>query len=78
MMCYVANNNKTFRRKRGVREGTMASSRPAAVAQDSPPATRVALRVNAVRKTFGSLEAIKNISIDIADGEFISLLGPSG
>ena len=56
----------------------MASSRPASVARDSAPTTKVALRVAGVRKAFGTLEAIKNISIDIADGEFVSLLGPSG
>jgi NitT/TauT family transport system ATP-binding protein len=56
----------------------MASSRPAAVARDSASAAKVALRVASVRKAFGPLEAIKNISINIADGEFISLLGPSG
>jgi NitT/TauT family transport system ATP-binding protein len=45
---------------------------------DSRPSTEVALRVAGVRKLFGELEAIKNISLDIADGEFVSLLGPSG
>jgi len=39
---------------------------------------QITLRVSNVRKVFGTLEAIKNISIDIADGEFVSLLGPSG
>jgi len=42
------------------------------------PAAKVALRVAQVRKVFGTLEAIKNISVDVADGEFISVLGPSG
>jgi NitT/TauT family transport system ATP-binding protein len=56
----------------------MASSRLAAVARDGALTAKVALRVTSVRKAFGPLEAIKNISIDIADGEFISLLGPSG
>ncbi len=37
-----------------------------------------ALRVTGVRKVFGKLEAIKSVSVDIADGEFVSLLGPSG
>jgi NitT/TauT family transport system ATP-binding protein len=37
-----------------------------------------ALRVAGVRKVFGKLEAIKSVSVDIADGEFVSLLGPSG
>jgi len=42
------------------------------------PASESALRIESVRKNFGKLEAIRNISLDIADGEFVSLLGPSG
>jgi len=46
--------------------------------RDRTPAAKVALRLAEVRKVFGTLEAIKNISAEVADGEFISLLGPSG
>lgn len=31
-----------------------------------------------VSKSFGSVQAISNLSIDIADGEFVVLLGPTG
>jgi multiple sugar transport system ATP-binding protein len=31
-----------------------------------------------VRKTYGAVEAIRGVSIDIADGEFVILVGPSG
>ena len=31
-----------------------------------------------VRKRFGDIEAIKDLSISIADGEFLVILGPSG
>ena len=34
--------------------------------------------LNQVRKSYGSVEAIKGIDIAIADGEFLVLLGPSG
>ena len=37
---------------------------------------RIAL--NDVRKTYGTVEAIKGVSLDIADGELIVLVGPSG
>src|SRR5271165_411809 len=31
-----------------------------------------------VRKAYGGLEVIHGVSIDIADGEFVTLVGPSG
>ena len=31
-----------------------------------------------VRKSFGAVEVLKGVSLDIADGEFLTLLGPSG
>ena len=31
-----------------------------------------------VRKSFGAVEVLKDVSLDIADGEFLTLLGPSG
>jgi multiple sugar transport system ATP-binding protein len=34
--------------------------------------------LNSVSKKFGSKQAIANVSIDIADGEFVVLLGPTG
>jgi ABC-type Fe3+/spermidine/putrescine transport system ATPase subunit len=36
------------------------------------------LRVTEVEKRFGDFEAVKNVSIEIAHGEFFALLGPSG
>jgi NitT/TauT family transport system ATP-binding protein len=54
------------------------ASRRAMSERDRTPAVKVALRLAEVRKVFGTLEAIKNISVEVAAGEFISLLGPSG
>ena len=34
--------------------------------------------LNKVSKSFGNLKAVKEVTIDIASGEFFSLLGPSG
>jgi NitT/TauT family transport system ATP-binding protein len=42
------------------------------------PAASTLLRVDAVRKVYQQTEAIRNVSIEVADGEFLSLLGPSG
>jgi NitT/TauT family transport system ATP-binding protein len=53
-----------------------ASTAPAERTTDGPPSA--ALRIKAVRKFYQDLEAIRNISFDVADGEFLSLLGPSG
>jgi spermidine/putrescine transport system ATP-binding protein len=38
----------------------------------------VAISLQGVRKSFGDVRAVDGISLDIADGEFITLLGPSG
>ena len=37
-----------------------------------------AVRLEAVRKVFGDTEAVAGIDLEIADGEFFSMLGPSG
>ena len=36
------------------------------------------VRVTGLRKTFGSVEALKGLSFELADGEFFCLLGPPG
>ncbi|MCC8428468.1 ABC transporter ATP-binding protein [Reyranella aquatilis] len=36
------------------------------------------ISIEAVRKNFGPVEVLKDISLEIADGEFLTLLGPSG
>ena len=38
----------------------------------------VAISIQGVRKSFGDVRAVDDISLDIAEGEFITLLGPSG
>jgi ABC-type Fe3+/spermidine/putrescine transport system ATPase subunit len=38
----------------------------------------LSIRIVGVSKRFGSLEAVKNVSLEIRKGEFFTLLGPSG
>ena len=37
-----------------------------------------ALEIRDLRKSFGSVEVVRGVSIDSADGEFVVLVGPSG
>ncbi|HET7848379.1 MAG TPA: ABC transporter ATP-binding protein [Pseudolabrys sp.] len=44
----------------------------------APVAGAPALSVRNVRKLYNELEAIRNVSLEVAQNEFVSLLGPSG
>lgn len=57
----------------GGRKRERASSSPASLAA-SPPA--VAIR--GLTRTFGSIVALSEVSLAVAEGEFVVLLGPSG
>src|SRR5689334_12780967 len=50
------------------------------LSQDRAPsaAGALALRITALKKSYGDLEAIREISFDVHEGEFLSVLGPSG
>ena len=43
-----------------------------------PRSAESAVHLDGVRKVFGETEAVAGIDLDIADGEFFSMLGPSG
>ncbi len=45
-------------------------------ASSGPPAT--AIRLTDLRKSFGDVVAVDGVSLEVADGEFLTLLGPSG
>ena len=34
--------------------------------------------MNHIRKSFGSLDVIKDISLSVSEGEILSIIGPSG
>ena len=37
-----------------------------------------ALRFSGIARSFGAIAALKPIDLDVAEGEFLTLLGPSG
>jgi putative spermidine/putrescine transport system ATP-binding protein len=51
---------------------------PGSAHQEVSPATVPALQLQAVSKSFGDTVAVEGIDLQIADGEFFSMLGPSG
>ena len=44
----------------------------------APPEAQAAVRLTAVRKTYGDVVAVEGISLEIKPGEFFTMLGPSG
>ncbi|MBT0568343.1 ABC transporter ATP-binding protein [Williamsia sp. CHRR-6] len=50
----------------------------AATTRSSKAAVTPAISMRGVTKTFGDVAAVDNLDLDIADGEFFSMLGPSG
>jgi len=55
--------------------GSSAPARASGRARDDGAAI---VRIAALKKIFGDLEAIRKLSFDVGDGEFLSVLGPSG
>jgi putative spermidine/putrescine transport system ATP-binding protein len=53
---------------------TQAPARPAEERNAASPA----VRLNGIRRTYGDVVAIDKLDLDIAEGEFFTLLGPSG
>ena len=53
----------------------------AAVLGSAPPGTsgaRAAVRLSALHKSFGPVTAVAGVDLEIAEGEFFTMLGPSG
>jgi putative spermidine/putrescine transport system ATP-binding protein len=43
-----------------------------------PDSVLPTIRLSGVRKSFGDVQAVRGLDLDIADGEFFAMLGPSG
>jgi NitT/TauT family transport system ATP-binding protein len=50
----------------------------AELAAAAEPASRPAIRIRNLTRTFNDLVAVDNVSLDIAQGEFFVIVGPSG
>ena len=55
-----------------VRRGVIGASRPAGAAG------RPAVEITHLRKTYGTLTAVDDVSLSVAEGEIFGLLGPNG
>jgi spermidine/putrescine ABC transporter ATP-binding subunit len=56
----------------------VTAASPNAALSTSPACPAALLQIRNVAKHFGSLQVLKNISLDISSGEFLTLLGESG
>jgi putative spermidine/putrescine transport system ATP-binding protein len=65
--------------ERGLHQGDKGAQVTQAVTGSTTASTGIpAVRLVGLRKTFGDVVALDGVTLDIADGEFFSLLGPSG
>ena len=56
----------------------MATQAPARADETAPAAAAPAVRLTGIRRTYGDVVAIARLDLDIAEGEFFTMLGPSG
>jgi ABC-2 type transport system ATP-binding protein len=55
-----------------------AAQRKPAQAEEEPHAPRAAIAVENIVKRYGTFEAVKGVSFEVAEGEIFGLLGPNG
>ena len=55
-----------------------ARARPRSPADPAPGRRGVAVRLEGVEKRYGDVVAVDGVDLDVHDGEFFSMLGPSG
>jgi putative spermidine/putrescine transport system ATP-binding protein len=56
----------------------LATQAPAEPPAQRAPAATPAVRLSGIRRTYGEVVAVAGVDLDIAQGEFFTLLGPSG
>ncbi len=68
-----------FRSSHAVVQGlTLSPDTPALVQRQRPAAGTLVLDVQSIRKEFGGLVAVNDISFSVAAGEIVGLIGPNG
>jgi NitT/TauT family transport system ATP-binding protein len=60
------------------RDDLIVSGMNQARTTDAPPSHGPLIDVRSLSKSFGTMQALKEVSFEIKRGEFVSLLGPSG
>jgi putative spermidine/putrescine transport system ATP-binding protein len=56
----------------------LATQAPARSPEEQRDSASLAVRLNGIRRTYGDVVAIDRLDLDIAEGEFFTMLGPSG
>jgi ABC-2 type transport system ATP-binding protein len=59
-------------------QGAIRAARARPAAQAEPAARRPAVEISHLRKTYGTLTAVDDVSLTVADGEIFGILGPNG
>lgn len=57
---------------------TTSTTGPTADAEATPPQSEVKLSLEGLNKHYGSAHVVRDVSLDVASGEVVTLLGPSG
>ena len=59
-------------------EAAVLGSAPLGSGPPGTPGAQAAVRLSALHKSFGPVTAVAGVDLEIAEGEFFTMLGPSG
>jgi branched-chain amino acid transport system permease protein len=67
-----------FAKRRTKAAAPVVALRPAAVESTAPVVNRNIVEIRDVTKSFGGLQALRGVSLDVREGEILGLVGPNG